>query len=261
MGRDILLDHGLTPNRDAMKPPMLLSEAVEKACEEAPQDVENKIRVVGKLAMSFLVDIPVSSITLDQSYELLFTVWMLPKGWGKAHGRNRYNQEGRDLCPLQEISEADAKDAKLLEEIMRLDTLSVPDKRRRLEKELTPRPTDGNLFVQRDMLNRIFRAALGAKCVGRDVDDDERVVPSHKQLKSRQPAWHKTQNALRSSQKGFAPDAAHVENGSPKVRHGSGVIVLLRGLRPSGRTRSRGDFDRVAGVVVLERGGAEIAQG
>lgn len=193
VGRDILLDHGFKPSRDAMKPPMLLSEAVEKACEEAPQDVENKIRVVGKLAMSFFGDIPVSSITLDQSYELLFTVWMLPKGWGKAHGRNRFNQEGRDLCPLQEIREADAKDAKLLEEIMRLDTLSVPDKRRRLVKELTPRLTDGYLFVQRDMLNRIFRAALGAKRVGRDVDDDERVVPSHKQLKSRLRAWHKAQ--------------------------------------------------------------------
>ncbi|WP_417256527.1 site-specific integrase [Celeribacter halophilus] len=193
VGRDILIDHGLTPSRQALKPPMLLSEAIEKACEEAPRDVENKIRVVGKLALAFFEDVPVSSITLDQSYEFLFTVWMLPKGWGKAHGRNRHGQPGRNLCPLQEIREADAKDAKLLEEVMNLNTISVPDKRRWLVQNLTPRLTDGYLIVQRDMLNRIFRTALGAKRVGRDVDDDQRVIPSQKQLKKRLRAWHKAQ--------------------------------------------------------------------
>ncbi|KRS18951.1 tyrosine-type recombinase/integrase [Roseovarius indicus] len=193
VGRELLLDHGLAPSRDSMKPPMLLSDAVEKACKEAPRDVENKIRVVGKLAISYFEDIPVSSIVLEQSFEFLFTVWMLPKGWGKAHGRNRHGHAGRDLCPLQEIREADTKDAKLLEEITSLDTLSIPDKRRRLVQELIPRLTDGYLFVQRDMLNRIFRAALGTKRVGRDVDDEDRVVPSHSQLKKRLQAWHKSQ--------------------------------------------------------------------
>jgi len=116
---------------------------------------------------------------------------MLPKGWGKAHGRNRHGQTGRELCPLQEIREANAKDAELLKEVMNLDGLSIPDKRRRLVQELIPRLTDGYLFVQRDILNRIFRAALGKKRVGRDVDD--RVVPSHSQLKSRLRTWHKSQ--------------------------------------------------------------------
>ncbi|WP_273249513.1 tyrosine-type recombinase/integrase [Sediminimonas qiaohouensis] len=192
-GRDLLIDNGLPPSRDAMKPPMRLSDAIEKACEEAPQDVESKIRVVGKLAVAFFEDVPVSSIVLERSFEFLFTVWMLPKGWGKAHGRNRHGQAGRELCPLEEIREADAKDAELVEEIMSLDTLSIPDKRRRLVQELTPRLTDGYLFVQRDMLNRIFRAALGKKRVGRDVDDEDRVVPSHSQLKNRLRAWHKSQ--------------------------------------------------------------------
>ncbi len=193
VGRELLLDHGLTPSRDAMKPPMLLSEAIEKACEEAPPDVETKIRVIGKLAIAFFENVAVSSIVLEQSFELLFQVWMLPKGWGKAHGRNRHGQAGRVLCPLEEIRQADAKDAELLDEIMSLDALSVPDKRRRLVQELTPRLTDGYLFVQRDMLNRIFRAALGKKRVGRDVDDEDRVVPSHDQLKKRLRAWHKSQ--------------------------------------------------------------------
>nr|WP_166434047.1 tyrosine-type recombinase/integrase [Roseovarius spongiae] len=193
VGRDLLIDHGLKPTRDAMKPPMLLSEAIEKACEEAPQDVETKIRVVGKLALAYFSDVPVASIELEQSFEFLFKVWMLPKGWGKGHGRNRHEKIGKDLCPLQEIRDADARDARLLEEVMSLDTLSVPDKRRRLVLELTPRLTDGYLFVQRDMLNRIFRAALGRKRVGRDVDDEDRLVPSHAQLKNRLRAWHKSQ--------------------------------------------------------------------
>jgi len=192
-GRDLLIDHGLAPTRDAMKPPMLLSEAIEKACEEAPHDVETKIRVIGKLALAYFGDVPVASIVLEQSFEFLFKVWMLPKGWGKGHGRNRHEKSGKDLCPLQEIRDADAKDAQLLEEILNLDTLSMPDKRRRLVLELIPRLTDGYLFVQRDMLNRIFRAALGRKRVGRDVDDDDRVVPSHAQLKNRLRAWHKSQ--------------------------------------------------------------------
>lgn len=193
VGRDLLNDHGLKPTRDALKPPMLLSEAIQKACEKAPQDVENKIRVVGKLALAYFGDVPVASIVLEQSFEFLFNVWMLPKGWGKGHGRNRHEKIGKDLCPLQEIRDADAKDAQLLEEILDLDTLSVPDKRRRLVQELTPRLTDGYLFVQRDMLNRIFRAALGRKRVGRDVDEDDRLVPSHAQLKEKLCAWHKSQ--------------------------------------------------------------------
>ncbi len=193
VGRDLLIDHGLTPTREAMKPPMLLSEAIEKACVEAPQAVENKIRVIGKVALAYFGDVAVASIVLEQSFEFLFQVWMLPKGWGKGHGRNRHEKIGKDLCPLQEIRDADAQDDQLLEEVMNLDALSMPDKRRRLVVELIPRLTDRYLFVQRDMLNRIFRAALGRKRVGRDVDDDDRLVPSHAQLKSRLRAWHKSQ--------------------------------------------------------------------
>ena len=94
---------------------------------------------------------------------------------------------------MDEIREADAKDAGLIAKMTILDTLSVPDKRRRLVMELTPRLTDGYLFVQRDMFNRILRAALGKKRVGRDVDDDDRIVPSHAQLKNRMKRWHKAQ--------------------------------------------------------------------
>ncbi|HEY9039240.1 MAG TPA: hypothetical protein VIN05_09910 [Roseovarius sp.] len=192
-GRDLLLTHGIAPTRDALKPPMPLSEAIEKACEEAPRDVETKIRVIGKLALVFFGDIPASSIVQKQSFDFLHMVRTLPKGWGKAHGRNRHGQAGKELCPLDEIREADPKGARLVTEITRLDTLSIPDKRRRLVQELIPRLTDRYLCVERDMFNRILRAALGKKRVGRDIDDDDRVVPSHAQLKSRLQAWHKAQ--------------------------------------------------------------------
>ncbi|WP_168199133.1 tyrosine-type recombinase/integrase [Pseudorhodobacter turbinis] len=194
-GREILLGHGIATTREALKPPMLLSEAIEKACTEAPGDVETKIRVIGKLALAFFGDIPASAIVLEQSFEFLHMAWMLPKGWGKAHGCNRHGQLGIELCALDEIQEADVIDAKLVAEIMGLDTMSIPDKRRRLVQELKPRLTDGYLFVQRDMFNRILRAALGKKRVGRDIDDEDRVVPSHAQLNNRMRAWHKAQKS------------------------------------------------------------------
>ncbi|MCB1312929.1 MAG: hypothetical protein KDK29_14120 [Sedimentitalea sp.] len=126
-GREMLLNHGLSPTRDALKPPTPLSEAIEKACQEAPPDVETKIRVVGKLALVHFGDIPVSSLVLEQSFDFLRMIWMLPKGWGKSHGRNRHGQPGRDLCPLDEIREADRRDAQLIARITSLDRLSVPD--------------------------------------------------------------------------------------------------------------------------------------
>jgi len=193
VGRDLLLDHGLAPTREAMNPSMLLSAAIEQACAEAPGEVESKIRVVGKLALLHFGDVPLTSMALEQSFEFLRMLWMLPKGWGKSHGRNRYNQSGRELSPLDEIRAADLKDGKLVEELLSCDEVSLPDKRRRLVTELTPRLTDGYLFVQRDMFNRIAKAALGAKRVGRDLDDNDRVIPSHSQLKSRMTKWHKEQ--------------------------------------------------------------------
>ena len=194
-GREILLGHGIAPTREALKPPMQLSEAIEKACSEAPRDVETKIRVIGKLALVFFGDIPASAIVLEQSFEFLHLVWMLPKAWGKAHGRNRHGQVGKELCPHEEILQANINDAKLISEITNLDAMSIPDKRRRLVQELTPRITDGYLFTQRDMFNRILRAALGKKRVGRDLDDEDRVIPSHAQLNNRMRAWHKSQKS------------------------------------------------------------------
>lgn len=52
-GRDLLLNHGIAPTRDALKPPPRLAEAIEKACAEAPPDVATKIRVIGETCARF----------------------------------------------------------------------------------------------------------------------------------------------------------------------------------------------------------------
>ncbi len=168
--RDLLQDHNIAPSREALKPPIRLSAAIEKACEESTRDVEVKIRTVGRVALVFLGDIPVSSLTLDQSYDFLHVLWSLPKNWGKAHGKNRFGQEGKPLDPVEEMRTADALDRTPVEAVLADESLSRPDKRQRLVADLTPRLTDGYLIVQqRDMFQRIIKAALGAKRVGRDI--------------------------------------------------------------------------------------------
>ena len=192
-GRELLQQHGIAPSRDALSSPLLLSEAIEKACEEAPDEVEKKIRVVGKVALAYFGDISVASLTLEKSFELLHLLWMLPKGWGKSHGRNRYQKTGNTFDPVGEMQQADIYDAELVASVLADENMSIPDKRRKLVNELTPRLTDNYLVVQRDMFQRIVKAALGARRVGRDIDDEDRIVPSHRQLKSRLRKWHKAQ--------------------------------------------------------------------
>ena len=70
-------------------------------------------------------------------------------------------------------------------EIVAHDPISTPEKRRRLVEGLTPRLTDSYLFVQRDMLNRNFRVALGSAATGPDLADEDRVVPSHRHLRKK----------------------------------------------------------------------------
>jgi len=137
-GRELLQHHGIAPSRDALTAPLLLSEAIEKACEEATDEVEKKIRVVGKVALAYFGDISVASLTLEKSFELLHLLWMLPKGWGKSHGRNRYEKTGNVFNPVGETQQADAIDRDLIAAVLADETMSVPDKRRKLVNELTP---------------------------------------------------------------------------------------------------------------------------
>lgn len=191
LGRELLAAHGLQSRRQALTAPMLLSEAIEKAAKEAPPEVEKKIRSVGRVALAYFGDVPVASLDRERVFEFLRLVWSLPKKWGTSHGRNRFGQAGREIDPVEEIRKADASDAEVLAAVIADDSLSLPDKRRLLVERLEPRLTDGYLIVQRDMVQRIFVAALGAKRVGRWADEEERPVPSHKKLKQRMIVWRK----------------------------------------------------------------------
>ena len=190
-GSHLLENVGIAPERKSLLPPMTIVEAIDKAAEEAPPDVETKIRAVGTLALSFFGDVPVSILSHDQCVNFLKFVWGMPKNWGQLHGKNCFDRIGKGCDPRQIKREADEKDEALISETMADPTLSVPERRLRLVQKLRPRLTDGYLFVQRDMFNRIVRAALGSAAAGRDVDDENRVVPSHKQLRGKLNKWHK----------------------------------------------------------------------
>ncbi|MGX9854573.1 tyrosine-type recombinase/integrase [Limimaricola variabilis] len=191
LGRHLLEDVGLPPERRSLLPPMTLTQAIDKASEEATPEVETKIRAVGALALSYFGDKPVSMLSCDQFVDFLKFVWGMPKNWGQLHGKNRFESIGNECDPRRIKEEADESDKAIVAKIAADPSLTVPEKRLRLVQELRPRLTDGYLFVQRDMLNRIVRAALGGAAAGRDVDDEDRIVPSHKQLRSKLNKWHK----------------------------------------------------------------------
>lgn len=191
LGRHHLEDAGLAPERKSLLPPMTLTQAIEKASEEATPDVETKIRSVGMLAVSFFGDRPVSMLSYDQCVDFLEFVWNMPKNWGQLHGKNRFESIGNECDPRQIKEDADRSDKAIVAAVLADSSLSVPEKRLRLVQKLRARLTDGYLFVQRDMFNRIVRAALGGAATGRDVDDEDRVVPSHKQLRLKLNKWHK----------------------------------------------------------------------
>ena len=138
-GRKLLSDVGLPAKRSALRPPMKLTEAITVASAEAPRDVEKKIAAVGRLALAYFGDIPVASITFDRAFEFIHFMWMMPKNWGRAHGRNRFNKVGVDLDPISEQRAANEADATLVAEILaeaQVAASSVP-------VPSTPRPLGG----------------------------------------------------------------------------------------------------------------------
>ncbi len=92
LGRQLLEDVGLPSERKSLLPLMTLTQAIDKASEEATPDVEAKIRAVGTLALSFFGDRPVSMLSCDQCVDFLEFVWGMPKNWGQLHGKNRFER-------------------------------------------------------------------------------------------------------------------------------------------------------------------------
>lgn len=101
LGRDLLTSHGLAPSREDLRPPMTLSEAIERAAENAPADVEKKIRTIGKLALDHFGDIAMTMLTYEGALGFLEAVWWMPKTWCRSHGKNRYNPIGKEIAPSE----------------------------------------------------------------------------------------------------------------------------------------------------------------
>ncbi|WP_045320371.1 hypothetical protein, partial [Limimaricola cinnabarinus] len=114
LGGHLLETVGLAPERKSLLPPMTLTQAIEKASEEAPSDVETKIRAVGTLALSFFGDVPVSMLSHDQCVNFLQFVWNMPKNWGQLHGKNRFESIGKSCDPRQLKKEADESDKAII---------------------------------------------------------------------------------------------------------------------------------------------------
>ena len=70
LGQELLTQVGLPARRQALRPPMLLSEAIEKAAE-GPAEVEKKVRAVGRLAIAFFGDVPVATLGFERVFEFL----------------------------------------------------------------------------------------------------------------------------------------------------------------------------------------------
>ena len=113
-------------------------------------------------------DMPPSSIHRARQEEFFAWLSRLPKMHGKSHGRNRATNkneaegkgpQGKIISKKHEISEADAMDAAVTEEIRAIKGISVAEQRAKLAERLVPRVTMSTLKKNRDSLSRLFKAA------------------------------------------------------------------------------------------------------
>ncbi|WP_245840994.1 site-specific integrase [Puniceibacterium sediminis] len=166
--RTLCAEEGIEDFDVFVREPVLLSRVWDQTLKNHPADsMKGNIAAIAKLALEYFGDIPATALTKERQKE--FFAWMsrLPKGTGKAHGKNRYRSVGRKISKEFEISEADARDLVIMDEIRKRDDLSLAEKRARLEECLVPRLTMTTIKRNRDGLNRMMKAAadLGAPVI------------------------------------------------------------------------------------------------
>lgn len=110
-------------------PPVLISTAVGAKAAVASRDMERKFRAVGRLLIAYFGDVPLSILNDDLLVKFLLWCRRLPRDHGKAHGRNRFEQTGREVDPWAEIAEAGERDAAARREIEAREDLSLADER------------------------------------------------------------------------------------------------------------------------------------
>ncbi|MFT6091328.1 MAG: integrase [Sulfitobacter sp.] len=201
-------------------------------------------RIIGSfevLYMEYFGDTPPSAIHPAKQEKFFAWLSRLPKTHGKSHGRNRATNaneamgkgpQGKTLTKEQEISEADAMDHAIMEEIRAIEGISLSERRALLAERLVPRLTMSTLKKNRDSLSRLFRAAekLGSEVpkvlsykdldeiVKRQAPDDELYVRVTKP-KTRVP-W--TKDRITS----FLTCAIYTGSHSKRYRSRRGRIVV-----------------------------------
>ncbi|MGV6804162.1 MAG: DUF6538 domain-containing protein [Ruegeria sp.] len=157
---DLLAEHGLDDFDKFVQAPVLLSQARARTDENHSSKAMKKITAsVYQLTEEFLGDIPVSSLTKERQKEFLGWASRLPRTHGKSHGRNRFESDGKNITKEFEISQADAADFQVMEEVRTIEGLSNPEKRALLAERLVPRVTLCTLKKYRDAMNRMFKSA------------------------------------------------------------------------------------------------------
>jgi hypothetical protein len=129
--------------------PVLLSAAWGKTFELYPtKSMKGNIDAIGKPAIAFFGDVPISTLTKDRQKDFFLFASRLPRNHGKTHGKNRFHPDqpkSRDAkyerTKADEIAEADEKDEAVTEEIRGMENLSNAEKRALLADRLTPRLT------------------------------------------------------------------------------------------------------------------------
>ncbi|WP_098411696.1 tyrosine-type recombinase/integrase [Thioclava sp. ES.031] len=164
--KPLLNETGIEDLDAFVQTPVLLSVAIARTFELWPsEDMKGNTQAIANLAMEFFGDVPVSTITRER--QKAFFEWMarVPKINGKSHGKNRFNSNGRTLSKSFEISQADAKDAKITDGVRNRNDMSLAEKRAVLAEQLTPRLARATIERNQGGLNRIFSSArdLGAE--------------------------------------------------------------------------------------------------
>jgi hypothetical protein len=156
---------------DFIAAPITLSRAIAKTFELYPsKSMKGNIDAIAQLALAYFGDVAVTAIS--ESEQEAFFAWMarLPKNHGKRHGKNRFcrnapkDRARSTRTKHDEIAEADAADAGVMEEIRGLNHLSDIEKRALLSERLVERLTMTTIRRNRDGLNRIFKAAAKLGC-------------------------------------------------------------------------------------------------
>ncbi|WP_316635436.1 DUF6538 domain-containing protein [Ruegeria intermedia] len=174
--RSLISEQGISDFDAFVKAPVLVSRAFAQVRVNYPKpSMQGNINALENLMLEFFGDIPVTAITKERQKEFFAWQARLPRVQGRAHGKNRFNKVGKIRSKSEEISDADAHDMMVTEELRERDDISVAEKRALLGERLVPRRTFATIKRDRDGLNRLFKSAV-------DLGVEPPAVLSYKEI-------------------------------------------------------------------------------